>query len=677
MDTETVKQEAPPSSSEAMPTIAMHSLNGGVIASTETATTKPEVAANGGTAPTKNDAPNDAAAPPTITTKPTDTSISSTGDGKTSVAAAVGDTAAVPKTMHTDSATTAPKPKVNVHYELKVKQEFLGSERPASLGPLPVVAVSTSTERVDERHHKTFKNKGKKGKTKKRPRDKRAPDNEKLCLFVIQGDTCPHADTCKFSHDVTEYIRTKAEDLKDIEGGCPSYRLYGFCKYGVCCRLAGCHTTKDGKNLTKEAVEEGTAAIEAATKNVMDREILTQLRKNQYPFKCPRHPFQDKNITEETRQLFSNPIPNENRKVIDFSGKIYIAPLTTVGNLPFRRIMKQFGADITCGEMAVATCLLEGKHSEWSLVKRHASEDVFGVQLAAGHSDQFVRAVEILDTHMELDFVDLNLGCPLDLICNKGAGSALMLREKRLKDSLIGICNTMSVPITVKMRTGWDESKPIAHKLVSKIQSWGIGNGISTIFIHGRSRLQRYSKSANWDYVAQVATSQSDEFRKIPIVGNGDIFSFTDYEAKIDREGLQATAMLARGALIKPWLATEIKERRHWDISASERLDILKDFCRNGLEHWGSDQQGVNTTRRFLLEWLSFLCRYVPVALLEHVPQEMNQRPPNFMSGRSDLETLFMSTCAYDWIKISEMLLGPIPEGFEFEPKHQANSYPK
>lgn len=140
--------------------------------------------------------------------------------------------------------------------------------------------------------------------------------------------------------------------------------------------------------------------------------------------------------------------------------------------------------------------------------------------------------------------------------------------------------------------------------------------------IHGRSRLQRYSRLANWEYISQVASGQSTDLPQIPLIGNGDIFSYTDYEDKIlkrvnnesddgndNKNNLLPTAMLGRGALIKPWLPTEIKERRHWDISASERFDMLKDFVRFGLEHWGSDQQGVNQTRRFLLEWISFLHR--------------------------------------------------------------------
>jgi tRNA-dihydrouridine synthase 3 len=228
---------------------------------------------------------------------------------------------------------------------------------------------------------------------------------------------------------------------------------------------------------------------------------------------------------------------------------------------------------------------------------------------------------------------------------------------------------------------------------VPKIQSWGI-DGVGAIMIHGRSRLQRYSRAANWDYIAKVACSQSSKLeQQIPVIGNGDVFSYLDYERILKlaseksggdnddisnsstRNNLSPTAMLARGALIKPWLPTEIKERRHWDISATERLDMLKDFVKFGLEHWGSDQQGVNHTRRFLLEWMSFLYRYVPVGMLEVLPQQLNARPPNNMCGRSDLETLMLSKNCADWIKISCMLLGPVPDGFQFEPKHKANSY--
>ena len=109
--------------------------------------------------------------------------------------------------------------------------------------------------------------------------------------------------------------------------------------------------------------------------------------------------------------------------------------------------------------------------------------------------------------------------------------------------------------------------------------------------------------------------------------------------------------MIARGALYKPWLFTEIKDQRDWDISAGERLDILKKFVNYGLEHWGSDTQGVETTRRFLLEWLSFLYRYIPVGLLESVPQRINLRPPYFFA-RNQLENLMASQNCSDWIKI-------------------------
>jgi tRNA-dihydrouridine synthase 3 len=224
--------------------------------------------------------------------------------------------------------------------------------------------------------------------------------------------------------------------------------------------------------------------------NVLSRELQEQLRKHKYPFKCKRF-NEKKNDTSESEVKVSpasaespadfSPLPTK-RKLIDFRNRIYVAPLTTVGNLPFRRIMKKYGADITCGEMAVATNLLDGRPSEWALLKRHPDEDVFGVQIAGGFADQYTRVCELLEAHATVDFVDLNLGCPLDIICNKGAGAALMMRDKKLKACLEGITSTLSCPITIKMRTGWDEGRPFAHSLVPKIQSWGL-DGIAAIMV--------------------------------------------------------------------------------------------------------------------------------------------------------------------------------------------------
>lgn len=616
----------------------------------------------------------------------------------------------------------------STYHDLYLKPGHILTERHPSLAPLPPQTSDSRDGRGNgngkqkqkqkkNRHKKNVKNSFKRGR-------EQTLSDMKVCKSLMVGEPCAFGKDCKYSHDMKEMLSIREEDIQEVQGGCPRFHQFGNCPYGLSCRVGACHLNlATGENLTKEMNE----AYEDSIKNHVSYEIMTKLRKDMYPFVCKRYQkgqkkkrnndrnaekeaekakaeveaeakeaaqdgsldvgehkkeeapkVPDADAAEDPAPVDLSPLPNKIRKLIDFRNKVYVAPLTTVGNLPFRRIMKKYGADITCGEMAVAQSLLQGRNGEWALLKRHKDEDVFGVQIAAGHGDVYERISEVIKNEgIEIDFLDMNLGCPIDLICKTGAGAKMMQRDRSLKEAIDGMGKNLSCPITIKIRTGWDEKKPFAHKLVPKIQRWGMGH-VGTVMLHGRSRLQRYSKLADWDYIQKVADAQSDEFEKLPIIGNGDIFSFVDYEEKVlKHKDLSPTAMIGRGALIKPWLPTEIKERRHWDISATERLDILKEFVKFGLEHWGSDTHGVNNTRRFLLEWLSFLYRYVPVGLLEarSIPQEMNQRPPRHMCGRSDLETLMMSEHCEDWIKISEMLLGKVREGFDFQPKHKANSY--
>lgn len=358
--------------------------------------------------------------------------------------------------------------------------------------------------------------------------------------------------------------------------------------------------------------------------------------------------------------------PKEIKK-IDFNEKLIVAPLTTVGNLPFRRICKEFGADITVSEMAVVTNILKGEVQELALLKRHKTEDIFGIQLAGAHPNQMIQFAQFATEQLEVSFIDINCGCPIDVICNKGMGSGLMAKSSKLEGIVRGMKEILDIPLTVKIRMGLLDKKPIAMKLIPKLATWGA----DAVILHGRSKQQRYTREADWEYISQCV----DVANSIPIIGNGDTLSYTEYNDHISNHKVNSV-MIGRGCLIKPWLLTEIKEQRHWDITATERFDILKRFVNYGLDHYGGDDYGAEQTRRFLLEWLSFLHRYIPIGLLEKgVPQHINERPPPF-KGRNELETLMASGNVNDWIEITRRLIPKeIPENFTFVPKHKSNSY--
>jgi len=249
---------------------------------------------------------------------------------------------------------------------------------------------------------------------------------------------------------------------------------------------------------------------------------------------------------------------------------------------------------------------------------------------------------------------------------------AVLDTPNKLGKVLLGMNRVLGdIPVTVKLRTGVKEGRNTAHRLMPRLQEWGVG----AVTIHGRTRQQRYTKLADWDYIKQCADtlrySASDDLPYIPIFGGGDVFSSQGYWECLETSGVDGI-MVGRGALIKPWIFTEIKERREWDISSRERLDMIRKLCEFGLNHWGSDTAGVNTTRRYVCESLSFLHRYIPIGLLERLPGRMNERAPAFR-GRDELETLLASADSKKWVEISGMFLGAPPENWEFQPKHRSN----
>lgn len=242
--------------------------------------------------------------------------------------------------------------------------------------------------------------------------------------------------------------------------------------------------------------------------------------------------------------------------------------------------------------MACVLPILNGSKNEWALARRHKSEDVFGVQLCGNNSELIAQATQLLDENCDIDFFDLNIGCPIDLIYNAGAGSAL-IRRSNVLETIVRSCSEIldGKPFTVKTRTGIYANKSVAHELVPKFERWGA----KAVTIHGRSREQRYSRLADWNYIEECAKQSLS----MPIIGNGDILSYEDYvEARKVAPSI-SSVMIGRGALYKPWIFKEIKEQRAIDMSSQERLEMMQKYVNYGLDHWGSDTKGVETTRRY------------------------------------------------------------------------------
>jgi tRNA-dihydrouridine synthase 3 len=291
-----------------------------------------------------------------------------------------------------------------------------------------------------------------------------------------------------------------------------------------------------------------------------------------------------------------------------FAGTLWLAPLTRGGHLAFRRLCVELGAQVTVGEMAVARRLLRGETREFALLRSHAEEPCFGVQLAGNKVEDLSEAARLAESR-GARFVDLNCGCPIHQITGRGLGASLLQKPARVARLVEAMRKAVGVPVTVKLRTGYREERPNVVEVARACEE----AGAAALTIHGRSREQRYNRAADWDLIGRVAAE-----RRVPVVGNGDILTHYEADARRRRSGV-ASVMLARGALIKPWLFRELREGRTWLPSAEQRLEVSWRLVELMREHFGADERGRRRILGFLPWHLDFFSRYRPLPEEEYL----------------------------------------------------------
>lgn len=305
-------------------------------------------------------------------------------------------------------------------------------------------------------------------------------------------------------------------------------------------------------------------------------------------------------------------------------GAIVMAPMTKGSNLPYRQLCQELGARVTMSEMTVARRLKQKRRSEFALIRRAADERFFGVQLAGNNPDEMAWAAQLVESR-GADLVDVNLGCPIDFFTSKGLGAALAREPKRVRRIVAAMKASVRVPVTVKIRLGWNDE----HRNFLDVAHAAVDGGADAIFIHGRTRAARYTASADWNAIGELAAAVP-----VPVIGNGDLLFRHDIESAF---GSGCTAvMTARGALIKPWIFREATEG-DLDLSADDRLAVYRRYVTLAKGHFGADERGASRIRQFLLWHLGFWCRYAPRRADGSYPA-MQQRES--WTPRSPLEAL-------------------------------------
>lgn len=313
------------------------------------------------------------------------------------------------------------------------------------------------------------------------------------------------------------------------------------------------------------------------------------------------------------------------------AGAVILAPMTKGSNLPYRRLTIELGARVLVSEMVVARRLKQRRQSEFALIRRAPHEPCFGVQLAGNKPEEMAWAAGVVASR-GADFVDVNLGCPIDHFTRMGLGAALGRQPTRVRRIVEAMKQAVTVPVTVKIRLGWNAE----HLNYLDLAKAAVDGGADGITVHGRTREARYRTAADWTAIAEVAAAVP-----VPVIGNGDLLFPHEVADHFAQSGC-AALMTARGALIKPWIFREIATGRYWDITAEERLTIYRRYVELATAHWGRngalDEHGHQRVREFLKWHVGFWVRYAPQRPDGSWPT-MQQRESAFVP-RSPLEAV-------------------------------------
>ncbi len=252
---------------------------------------------------------------------------------------------------------------------------------------------------------------------------------------------------------------------------------------------------------------------------------------------------------------------------------LFLAPLASITDYPFRTICQRFGADLTVSEMISSQALIRDNKRSHKMASTCQAEYPLSVQISGSDPEVMARAAAMAQ-ELGAAIVDINMGCPQKKVVKTGAGSALM-KDLDLAERIIQkVTASVSVPVTVKMRLGWDHSSINAPELAKRAEA----AGVALVTVHGRTRSEMFSGRADWQAVRAVK-----EAVKIPVIVNGDICSPGTFCQALEDSRADG-AMIGRAALGRPWIFREIKlaaEGRTWNgPQPQENMDVIMDHLK-------------------------------------------------------------------------------------------------